>query len=109
MTAGLRAETDRDPVQVCAVVTGGVQTRASPVGAKGGVTPVQHANEVLDAMAAHTYFVFLPKSFDSCPRTLLEAELAGCEIVTNLSAGRRDPGDIREVLLAQPGKFWGWL
>jgi hypothetical protein len=65
--------------------------------------------EVLDAMAAHTYFVFLPKSFDSCPRTLLEAELAGCEIVTNLSAGRRDPGDIREVLLAQPGKFWGWL
>jgi NAD(P)-dependent dehydrogenase (short-subunit alcohol dehydrogenase family) len=52
MTAGLRAETDRDPVQVCAVVTGGVQTRASPVGAKGGVTPVQHANEVLDAMAA---------------------------------------------------------
>jgi len=51
MTAGLRAETDRDPVQVCAVVTGGVQTRASPVGAKGGFTPVQHANEVLDAMA----------------------------------------------------------
>jgi NAD(P)-dependent dehydrogenase (short-subunit alcohol dehydrogenase family) len=52
MTAGLRAETDRDPVQVCAVVTGGVQTRASPVGSKGGVTPVQHANEVFDAMAA---------------------------------------------------------
>lgn len=51
MTAGLRAETDRDPVQVCAVVTGGVQTRASPVGGQGGVTPVQHANEVLDAMA----------------------------------------------------------
>jgi len=52
MTAGLRAETDRDPVQVCAVVTGGVQTRAMPVGAKGGATPVQHANEVFDAMAA---------------------------------------------------------
>jgi NAD(P)-dependent dehydrogenase (short-subunit alcohol dehydrogenase family) len=52
MTAGLRAETDRDPVQVCAVVTGGVQTRAMPVGAKGGFTPVQHANEVLDAMAS---------------------------------------------------------
>jgi len=52
MTAGLRAETDRDPVQVCAVVTGGVQTRAMPVGAKGGFTPVQHASEVLDAMAA---------------------------------------------------------
>lgn len=52
MTAGLRAETDRDPVQVCAVVTGGVQTRAMPVGAKAAYTPVQHANEVFDAMAA---------------------------------------------------------
>jgi NAD(P)-dependent dehydrogenase (short-subunit alcohol dehydrogenase family) len=52
MTAGLRAETDRDPVQVCAVVTGGVRTRASPVGSKGGVSPVEHAAEVFDAMAA---------------------------------------------------------
>ncbi len=52
MTAGLRAETDRDPIQVCAVVTGGVRTRASPVGSPGGVTPVAHANEVFDAMAA---------------------------------------------------------
>ncbi len=51
MTAGLRAETDRDPVQVCAVVTGGVRTRASPVGSKGGVSPAEHAIEVLDAMA----------------------------------------------------------
>lgn len=52
MTAGLRAETDRDPVLVAAVITGGVRTRASPVGSKGGVTPVAHANEVFDAMAA---------------------------------------------------------
>jgi hypothetical protein len=65
--------------------------------------------DVLAAMAEHTWFVFLPKGFDSCPRTLIEAELAGCEIVTNELAGRRDPGDIREVLAAQPGKFWGWL
>lgn len=65
--------------------------------------------DVLEAMAVHTYFVFLPKGFDSCPRTLIEAELAGCEIVTNHLAGRRDPGDIREVLLSQPAKFWGWL
>jgi hypothetical protein len=65
--------------------------------------------DVLAAMSTHTYFVFLPKAFDSCPRTLIEAELAGCEIATNHLAGRRDPGDIREVLAAQPGKFWGWL
>jgi hypothetical protein len=65
--------------------------------------------DVLAAMAEHTWFVFLPKGFDSCPRTLIEAELAGCEIVTNSEAGRRDPGDIREVLDAQAGKFWSWL
>lgn len=64
---------------------------------------------VLAHMAQAQWFVFLPKGFDSCPRTLIEAELAGCEIVTNDLAGRRDPGDIREVLAAQPGKFWGWL
>lgn len=65
--------------------------------------------EVLDAMSVARYFVLLPKGFDTCPRTLIEAELAGCEIVTNQWAGRRDPGDIREVLLAQPGKFWSLL
>jgi NAD(P)-dependent dehydrogenase (short-subunit alcohol dehydrogenase family) len=52
MTAGLRAETDRDPVLVSAVITGSVRTRASPVGSQGGVTPVAHANEVFDALAA---------------------------------------------------------
>lgn len=64
---------------------------------------------VLDAMSIHRTFVFLPKGFDSCPRTLIEAELAGCEIVTNNNCGRRDPGDIGDVLLAQPHKFWAYL
>lgn len=65
--------------------------------------------DVLTAMAEHTYFVFLPKGFDACPRTLIEAELAGCEIVTNHLAGRRDDGDIGEVLTAQAPKFWSWV
>lgn len=61
---------------------------------------------VLDAMSIHRAFVFLPKGVDSCPRTLIEAELAGCQIVTNNNCGRRDPGDISEVLFEQPRKFW---
>lgn len=65
--------------------------------------------QVLDAMAEHSTFVFLPKGFDSCPRTLIEAEMAGCAIVTNHLAGRRDDGDLSEVLRWQPIKFWGWL
>lgn len=69
----------------------------------------QPRQDVLDAMAWHQYFVFLPKAFDSCPRTLIEAEAAGCEIITNHLAGRRDPGDLREVIAYQAQKFWSWL
>lgn len=66
-------------------------------------------SEVLEAMAVHEWFVFLPQGFDSCPRTLIEAEFAGCTIHTNDKAGRRDPGPIDEVMAAQAPKFWGWL
>ena len=65
--------------------------------------------DVLDAMSRHRWFVFLPKGVDACPRTLIEAEAAGCEIVTNNLAGRREEGDLREVMAAQPDRFWGWL
>lgn len=65
--------------------------------------------EVLLAMLAHTWFVFLPKGFDACPRTLIEAEAAGCQIATNENAGRRDPGDLLEVMAYQPRKFWSWV
>lgn len=65
--------------------------------------------DVLAAMGQHHWFVFLPKALDACPRTLIEAEAAGCEIVTNDLAGRREPGDLRDVMAAQPDRFWGWL
>lgn len=66
-------------------------------------------SEVLSEMARHEWFVFLPQAFDSCPRTLIEAEAAGCQIHTNKQAGRRDPGDFHEVMAAQAPKFWSWL
>jgi hypothetical protein len=66
-------------------------------------------SEVLEAMAAHEWFVFLPQAFDSCPRTLIEAEAAGCKIHTNNAAGRRDEGPLDEVMAAQAPKFWSWL
>lgn len=50
MTAGLRAETDREPILVVSVFTGGVQTRALPVGATVSHTPLDHANEVIDGV-----------------------------------------------------------
>ena len=50
MTNGLRAELDRDPILVASVFTGGVDTRASPAGTKGGISPNEHAHQVIDAM-----------------------------------------------------------
>lgn len=61
---------------------------------------------VLDAMSTASVFVYLPKSHDTIPRTLIEAELAGCRIVTNSHAGRRDPGSIRDVLASHVSRFW---
>jgi len=54
-------------------------------------------------------FVFLPQAFDSCPRTLIEAQAAGCTIVTNSNAGRVDKRPLEEVMAAQAPKFWNWL
>lgn len=50
MTNGLRAELDRDPILVASVFTGGVDTRASPAGTRGGISPHEHAHQVIDAM-----------------------------------------------------------
>jgi NAD(P)-dependent dehydrogenase (short-subunit alcohol dehydrogenase family) len=58
MTAGLRAETDREPILVVSVFTGGVRTRAMPIGSTMGATPLEHANEVLDALAEGKTTVF---------------------------------------------------
>jgi NAD(P)-dependent dehydrogenase (short-subunit alcohol dehydrogenase family) len=51
MTNGLRAELDRDPILVASVFTGGVDTRASPAGSSGGISPEEHAHQVFDSMA----------------------------------------------------------
>ncbi len=58
MTAGLRAETDRMNILIASVFTGGVQTRALPIGANPAATPVDHAREVFDAMAQGKSTIF---------------------------------------------------
>ena len=58
MTAGLRAELDREPVLVSGVFTGGVQTRLSPPGYTGGVSAVDHGLEVVEAVAQGVTDVF---------------------------------------------------
>ena len=64
---------------------------------------------VLEHMSRAEYFVHLPKERDACPLVVIEATLAGCEIVTNSLVGRLDPGDPATVLAAQPPKFWAMV
>jgi len=61
---------------------------------------------VLEHMARAQYFVHLPKERDACPLVVIEATLAGCEIVTNSLVGRLEPGDPAAVLAQQPPRFW---
>lgn len=51
MIAAVRAELDREPILAAGVFTGGVTTKLSPPGYTRGITPEQHANDVLDALA----------------------------------------------------------
>lgn len=58
MITGVRAELDRYPVLAAGVFTGGVTTGMTPAGYTRGISPLQHANEVLDALAAGETDIF---------------------------------------------------
>lgn len=59
MSSGLRAETDREPILIASIYTGGVKTRAAPGGY--GIPPNEHANLVLDAIARGEEVIYVPK------------------------------------------------
>jgi len=68
--------------------------------------------EVLDAMSRAKHFVFLPTGFDAEPRTIIEAVLSGCNVVTNDLAGIssipnwRDPQVLTELVTNSKELFW---
>ena len=65
---------------------------------------------VLEHMAQATWFVHLPKEFDACPLTVIEATLACCQIITDQNVvGRLEPGDPVEILDQQPARFWAMV
>ena len=70
-------------------------------------------SEVLAAMAEASHFVLLAKQvFDPCPTTVIEAEIAGCEIVTNRLVGRTPVrGSEENVAYIEEcaRRFWSWL
>lgn len=46
--------------------------------------------EVLKKFAKYKGFIFLPRSFDTCPRTVIEAKLLGCELILNDGVQHKD-------------------
>lgn len=69
-------------------------------------------DEVLAAMKKARYFVHLPKGIiDPCPRTVIEAELAGCELIVNDLVGRVPASGyaLADYLRFIPERFWRWV
>jgi hypothetical protein len=68
--------------------------------------------EVLEAMSRASHFVFLPTGFDAEPRTIIEAVLSGCQVVTNDLAGItsipnwHDPEVLTELVTNSKELFW---
>lgn len=69
-------------------------------------------SDVLTAMSRARTFVHLPYERDPCPTTVVEAELAGCEIVVNGRVGRvpvRGRDAVAEWIEGLPARFSSWL
>lgn len=67
---------------------------------------------VLEAMGRARWFVHLPQGvFDPCPRAVIEAEIAGCEIVTNDLCGRvpvSGADAVADFVSGAAERFWQW-
>jgi hypothetical protein len=69
-------------------------------------------SEVLETMSRAKHFVFLPNGFDAEPRSVIEAVLSGCEVITNELAGItsvsnwRDPQVLTNLVTNAKERFW---
>jgi glycosyltransferase involved in cell wall biosynthesis len=64
-------------------------------------------NEVLTAMHRVQYFVLLSKIPDPGPFAVMEAQLAGCELVLDNVGSWSDADELREALNNADKHFWG--
>ena len=71
--------------------------------------------KMLEKMASSKGMVFLPRGGDTCPRTVIEAKLLGCELIINENVMHKDEDwfssdDIKKTLnwlSLGPSRFWG--
>jgi hypothetical protein len=74
-----------------------------------GLSDVPRAT-VLEHMGWCRWFVHLPSIVDPCPTTVIEAEIAGCEIVVNSLVGRTPVRGAQanvEYIEGCADRFWG--
>ena len=70
--------------------------------------------EMLEQMARSKGLVFLPRGGDTCPRTVIEAKLLGCELILNDNVMHKDEPwfasdsaqSTLEWLMTGPSRFW---
>ena len=71
-------------------------------------------SEMLQKFASSKGFVFTPLGGDTCPRTVIEARLAGCEVLLNENVQHKDedwfkdksPEEIDAFLRTSGDRFW---
>jgi glycosyltransferase involved in cell wall biosynthesis len=70
-------------------------------------------NEMLEKFASSKSFIFLPLGGDTCPRTVIEAKLAGCELILNDNVQHKDedwfdttPANVDNYLRTAGNRFW---
>jgi len=67
---------------------------------------------VLEHMGRARWFIHLPNGPDPCPRTVIEAEIAGCELVLNKNVGRvpvSGADNVAGFVSTAAERFWGWV
>ena len=63
-------------------------------------------HEVLAEMMRSRYFILLSHIQDPGPRTVMEAQLSGCEIVANENVGSWPESSLRKIIETAPARFW---
>lgn len=86
---------------------------------KRGVVSIPNLpySDFLKELAKHEKFVFMPLDYDTCPRTVIEAKLLGCDLVLNKNVLHKDESwfsnktseEVERYLRESPSRFWAEL
>ena len=117
-TSLIRSELEREPVALAAARNHPLKgLKNAKIWAARNGYPIRVMTrdtraDVLDAMSRAEVFVHLPVEFESECRSVIEAVLSGCRVVTNENVGVTsiggwdDPDLLRSLVDEAPAKYW---